>query len=274
MRVAITGSSGLIGTALRESYEADGHTVVRLPRQVDREQVDGVDVVVNLAGAGIGARRWTRSYREVILRSRVDTTSALVAAIAQARRPPKALLSASGVSYYGDRGDEVLTESSVGGSGFLPSVVRQWEAAAAADVPVCHLRFGLVLSTAGGVLPQLLPLFRLGLGARFGSGRQFWSWVSLADAVRAIRMLPGAQGPYNVTAPEPVRNSEFTRALAAALGRRAVLRVPGWSLRLALGGVAADALDSLRVLPTRLVEAGFRFEHGTIAAALEPLGTR
>lgn len=274
MKVAITGSSGLIGTALRESYEGDGHTVVRLPRQVDRSQVDGVDVVVNLAGAGIGARRWTRSYRDVILRSRVDTTSALVTAIGEARRPPKALLSASGVSYYGDRGDEVLTEDSVGGAGFLPSVVRQWEAAAAADIPVCHLRFGLVLSAAGGVLAELLPLFRAGLGARFGSGRQFWSWICLVDAVRAIRALPGAEGPHNITAPEPVRNNEFTRVLASALGRRAVLRVPGWSLRLALGGVAGDALDSLRVLPNRLVEAGFRFEHETVATALEPLGTR
>jgi uncharacterized protein (TIGR01777 family) len=272
VKVAITGSSGLIGTALRESYEGDGHTVVRLPRQV--EDVDGVDVVVNLAGAGIGARRWTASYREVILRSRVDTTTSLAAAIARARRPPKALLSASGVSYYGDRGDEVLTESSVGGTGFLPSVVREWESAAVADIPVCHLRFGLVLSAAGGVLGQLLPFFRAGLGARFGSGRQFWSWISLVDAVRAIRQLPGAQGPYNVTAPEPVRNIEFTRALASALGRPAVLRVSGWSLRLALGGVAGDALDSMRVLPDRLVEAGFRFEHGTVAAALEPLWTR
>ncbi|HTI20842.1 MAG TPA: TIGR01777 family oxidoreductase [Kutzneria sp.] len=266
MKVAITGSSGLIGTALRESYEADGHTVVRLPRVV--EDVDGVDVVVNLAGAGIGARRWTASYREVILRSRVDTTSSLVAAISRARRPPKALLSASGVSYYGDRGDEVLTEGSAGGTGFLPSVVRAWEAAAVADIPVCHLRFGLVLSAAGGVLQQLLPFFRAGLGARFGSGRQFWSWISLADAVRAIRHLPGTQGPYHVTAPDPVRNSEFTRALASLLGRPAVLRVPGWSLRLALGGVAGDALESIRARPDRLTEAGFRFEHVTVTEAL------
>ncbi|MEV6610868.1 TIGR01777 family oxidoreductase [Kutzneria sp. NPDC051319] len=265
MKVAITGSSGLIGTALRESYEGDGHTVVRLPRQVDRSQVDGVDVVVNLAGAGIGARRWTRSYRDVILRSRVDTTSSLVTAIGEARRPPKALLSASGVSYYGDRGDEVLTESSPGGMGFLPSVVRAWEAAAVAEIPVCHLRFGLVLSASGGVLGRMLPFFRAGLGARFGSGRQFWSWISLVDAVRAIRHLPGAQGPYNVTAPEPVRNSEFTRALALAVGRPAVLRVPAWSLRLALGGVAGDALESIRARPTRLIEAGFRFEHREVS---------
>ncbi|MGQ0774742.1 MAG: TIGR01777 family oxidoreductase [Pseudonocardiales bacterium] len=291
--MVIAGSSGLIGTALRRSYEREGHTVVRLVRREPRAPnevqwdpcsstskpglLDGADVVVNLAGANIGGQRWTREYREVILRSRTDTARTLAVSAALAVVPPKVLLSASGIRYYGvDRGEEILTESATAvADGFLPGVTHAWEAAtepaAVAGIPVCHLRLGIVLSRQGGALPRMLPVFRAGLGARLGSGRQFWSYISLADTIAAIRFLatrPGACGPYNITAPDPVRNSEFTDALAAALGHRARLRVPARPLRLALGEVAAEALGSLRVIPARLVEAGFQHRHCDVESAL------
>ncbi|MGH3328997.1 MAG: TIGR01777 family oxidoreductase [Streptomycetales bacterium] len=258
MRVVIAGSSGLIGTALCRSLERDGHTVVRLVRRDpgshgevrwDRgastapRVADGADVVVNLAGAGLGHHRWTRRYKDTILRSRTDTAAAVAVMAAETVRPPGVLISASGIRYYGiDRGDEVLTESAgPASSGFLPAVAHAWEAATEpatrAGVRVCHLRLGLVLSRHGGVLPQLLPMFGAGLGARCGSGQEFWSYVSLTDTVRAIHFLarhPGAQGPYNITAPSPVRNREFTRALARELGKPAVLRIPMWALRMTL----------------------------------------
>jgi len=279
MRVVIAGSSGLVGTALRRSYEADGHTVVRLSlrERWDPGVLDGADVVVNLAGAGIGDKRWTPSYRDLIMRSRIGTARALAVAAAGALTPPPVLVSASGIRYYGiDRGDEVLTESATPGpGGLLPTVAQQWEAATApagdAGIRVCHLRLGLVLSRHGGVLPPLLPLFRLGLGASFASGREFWSFVSLTDTVRAIRFLgtlPGARGPYNVTAPHPVRSRELTRALARALRRPAVLRIPGWALRIALGGMATEVFGGLRVVPARLAGAGFRYAHEDVDSAL------
>ena len=187
------------------------------------------------------------------------------------------LICASGIRYYGnDRGAEILTEASPSsGHGFLCQVTHAWEGASdpasAAGIPVCHLRLGLVLTRRGGMLPRLLPYFSHGLGASFGSGEQYWSHVSLADTVRAVRFLaerPGASGPYNVTSPTPVTNRQFTAALAAALDRPSVLRVPAAALRLALGGVAVDALGSLRVLPRRLLDAGFRHRHGDLTAVL------
>lgn len=280
MRIVIAGSSGLIGTALRRSYAADGHTVIRLvrrePTAADERRWDptaspdsgllaDADIVVNLAGAGLGERRWTRAYQEVLRRSRIDTAHALAVLTAQADPQPRILLSASGMRYYGvDRGELELTETADSArSGFLPDLTREWERATEpATIPVCHLRMGLVLAREGGVLPQLLPLFRKGLGGRLGSGREYWSYVGLTDAVRAIRFLaesPGARGPYNITTPNPVRSIEFTRTLARVVGRPAVLRVPTWAMRLALGKVAPEVLGSLRVLPTRLTEAGFRF---------------
>jgi hypothetical protein len=276
MRIVIAGSSGLIGTALRRSYAADGHTVVRLVRREpaaederrwapDPGLVAGADIVVNLAGAGLGERRWTRAYQEVLRRSRIDTAHTLAVMTARADPPPRVLVSASGMRYYGvDRGDVELTETADSGrDGFLPDVTREWEQATEpATIPVCHLRMGLVLARDGGLLAQLLPFFRNGLGGRLGSGRAFWSYVGLTDAVRAIRFVaesPGARGPYNITTPNPVRGIEFTRTLAAVVGRPAVLRVPTWAMRLALGKVAPEVLGSLRVLPARLTEAGFRF---------------
>jgi uncharacterized protein (TIGR01777 family) len=288
MRIVLAGSSGLIGTALRRSYLADGHTVIRLVRRepaspderrwnptapTDPGLIDSADVVVNLAGAGLGDRRWTRAYQEVLLRSRVDTARALATMTTKATSPPRILLSASGMRYYGvDRGALELTETTDPVcDGFLPAVAQAWEqATSAAAIPVCHLRLGLVLSSTGGVLPQLLPMFRRGLGARFGSGREFWSYLTLTDAVRAIRFLadlPGAHGPYNLTTPNPVPSLDFTRTLARILDRPALLRVPTWTVRLALGQVA-EVLGSLRVLPTRLTETGFHFNHPTLDQAL------
>lgn len=289
MRIVIAGSSGLIGTALRRSYLADGHTVTRLVRRAptagDERRWDpaaapdpgllaGADVVVNLAGAGLGERRWTRAYQEVLRRSRIDTAHTLAEMTALADPQPRVLLSASGMRYYGvDRGDVELTETADSDpSGFLPAITREWEQATApATIPVCHLRMGLVLARDGGVLPQLLPLFRKGLGGRLGSGREFWSYAGLVDAVRAIRFLaetPGTHGPYNITTPNPVRSAEFTRTLAEVVGKPAVLRVPTWAMRLAMGKVAPEVLGSLRVLPARLTEAGFRFTQPELAQVL------
>jgi len=292
MRVVIAGSSGLVGTALRRSYQRDGHQVVRLvhrepaePEEVrwtataeaDPGLLDGADVVVNLAGAGIGDRRWSRRYQMLIMRSRVETTQALAALAAKAAKPPAKLLSASGIRYYGiDRGDEVLTEASEPGStGLLTVTAQLWEAATRsagrAGVAVCHLRLGLVLSRHGGVVPVLLPYFRAGLGASLGSGREFWSYVSLTDTVRAIRFLadrPDTRGPYNITAPDPVRSKQFADSLAHAVGRRALLRMPAPAIRVMKGRIAGEVLGSLRVIPARLAEAGFRFHHPDVGSAL------
>lgn len=291
-KVVIAGSSGLIGTALRRSLAADGHEVVRLVRRapqasdeirwqagepLDPAVLSGADAVVNLAGAGIGDRRWSIAYKDLLLRSRIDTAAALAALAARAQHPPAVLISSSGIRYYGiDRGDEILTESVPPASpGFLPMVAQRWEEATspavAAGIRVCHLRIGLVLSTSGGVLPQLLPWFRRGLGARFGGGREYWSHISLTDTIRAIRFLaehPSASGPYNLTAPEPARNRDFTTALARELRRPAPLRLPLWALRATMGEIAPEVLGSLRVIPARLTEAGFTFHHPTARTAL------
>jgi uncharacterized protein len=295
VRVVLAGSSGLIGTALRRSYEEAGHTVIRLVRREVREPgevrwdparpapglVDGADVVVNLAGAGIAARRWSRGYEDVLLRSRVDTARALAALAAEARRPPGVVLSASGIRYYGiDRGDEVLTEASPPDcGGVLPTVAQAWEAATQpasdAGIRVCHLRLGLVLSRHGGLLPPLLRLFRTGVGGYFGSGREFWSYLSLVDAVRAIRFLTddaAAAGPYNISAPDPVRNRDLMQVLARATGARVMIPLPLPAMRVVLGRISTEVFGGLRVLPARLAGAGFAFDHpdaaSTVRAAL------
>lgn len=286
MNVVIAGAGGLIGTALRRSLEGDGHAVTRVVRRAPQApgeigwpptpfDLARADVVVNLAGAGLGDRRWTPSYKKVLLDSRIETTAALVELCVKAR--PAVLISASGMRWYGvDRGDEPLTETSApASSGFLPLVAQRWEAATQpaqdAGIRVCHLRMGLVLSRQGGVLPELLPWFRSGLGATIGSGREYWSQVSLDDTIRAIRFLaadPTADGPYNITAPNPARSREFTTALARELDRPAFLRLPIWPLRIALGEVAPEVLGSLRVLPDRLTKSGFIFHHPDLVSAL------
>lgn len=290
-RIVIAGGSGLIGTALCASYRDAGYPVTRLVRRTpeqpddvtwdpcapDPALVDGAEVLINLAGAPLHGHRWTASYRETIRASRVETAHALARMAARAERPPAKFLCASGIRYYGiDRGDELLTERSApGNGGLLPRVAHEWEAAtepaSAAGIAVCHLRLGLVLAREGGLLAALLPMFRLGLGARFGAGREYWSYVTLADAVDAFRFLskrPDASGPYNVTAPEPVPSREFTAALGRAVRRPTRLRVPLAVLRPGFGGIATEVFGSLRVLPARLTADGFVGRHADVDSAI------
>lgn len=299
MKIAVSGSSGLIGSALVRSLRTDGHDVVRLVRraaqgpdevawqpdagEVDRAGLHGTQAAVNLAGAGIGDRRWTPAYKREVLASRVDSTTTLARAMAALDPRPTVLLSASAVGRYGDTGDREADEAAAAGTGFLAELVQRWEAATApaedAGIRVAHLRSGIVLSASGGALGKVLPLFRLGLGGRLGSGRQYVSWISLPDEVGAIRFLLASKdlsGPVNLTAPQPVTNAAYTKAIGRAVGRPAVLPVPGLALRVALGGFADEGvLVSQRVLPRRLQDAGYEFQHPDIDAALRAvLGTR
>ncbi len=293
MRVAITGSGGLIGGTLAGELTAAGADVVRIVRrapagaselrwdppagELDPAGLAGVDAVVHLAGAGIGDRRWSAERKRVILDSRTASTALIARAAAGAGSGrPRALLVASAVGFYGDRGAEVLTESAAPGGDFLASVCREWESAASpaaeAGVRVVHLRTGLVLARHGGLLPKMLLPFRAGLGARLGSGGQWWSWITLRDEVRAITWLLDHEvgGPVNLVAPRPVTNAEFTRALGRAVHRPAVLAVPAFAPRLALGREMADALmfTSARVEPRVLTAGGFEFAHPELDGAL------
>jgi hypothetical protein len=295
MRVAITGSSGLIGAALSRRLRADGHDVVPVVRtrpeagqigwdpaggRLDPADLNGVDAVVHLAGAGIGDKRWTDDYKRTILESRTEPTSLLAASIAAADDRPGVLLSGSAIGFYGDRGDEVLDEGSAPGTGFLSEVVEKWEAsteaAEAAGVRVVHLRTGIVLSASGGALKKQLPLFRFGLGGRMGSGRQWQSWISIDDEVAAIIHLLGADvsGPVNLTAPNPVTQATFADTLGDVLGRPTFLPIPRFGPRLALGGELADALlfSGQRVQPGVLAaDDAFEFAHPDLEAALRHL---
>ncbi|MEX2044781.1 MAG: TIGR01777 family oxidoreductase [Opitutus sp.] len=293
MKVLLAGASGLIGTALVPALRAAGHEVRRLVRrppegtdgvawdpgrlQIDPRAFADIDAVVNLSGENIGAGRWSASRRERIFHSRVDATRTLVMAIAALARKPSIFISASAAGYYGDRGDELLTERSEIGHGFLPEVCLAWEThaegAARVGVRTARLRLGVVLAEEGGAIGRMAPLFKLGLGGRLGHGRQWMPWISLDDAVRAILHIlthPHCEGAYNLTAPEPVTNADFTRALAGVLHRPAVLPAPAWALRLALGRMADEALlASTRALPERLTREGFKFRHPEVRLALE-----
>jgi uncharacterized protein (TIGR01777 family) len=295
VKVVVTGASGLIGSALVLSLRSDGHDVVRLVRHIalapdeanwdpahrllDPSLLAGSDAVVHLAGAGVGDKRWSDAYQQTILASRVDGTSTLAEALATLDSPPGVLVSASAVGFYGDRGDDVLDESASLGSGFLADVVRQWEACTApasdAGVRVVHIRSGLVLAADGGVLGKTLPLFKLGLGGRLGSGRQWMPWIALPDEVAAIRFLletSSMSGAVNLSAPAPVRNSEYTHAVGRAVRRPTLAPVPRFALRAALGGFADEgALASQRAVPRRLLDAGFEFSYRTLDAALTAL---
>ena len=291
-KVAITGSSGLIGGALAASLTGDGHEVIRLvrgpasaagevhwdpqsPGGLDPAVLDGIDAVVNLAGASIAGGRWTDARKAELRSSRIQTTATLVRAIKAAAAPPATLVSGSAIGWYGDTGDQAVDESAPAGAGFLAGLVRDWEQAAAgareAGTRVACARTGIVLSRAGGMLGQLLPAFRLGLGARLGGGDQYISWITLTDEVRAIRFLldtPAAQGAFNLTAPEPVTNTVFTALLAAQLSRPALLRLPSVLLKAGLGELSGELLSSARVLPRALTEAGFEFRHRDLRTAL------
>ncbi|MEN3359001.1 MAG: uncharacterized protein V7637_2983 [Mycobacteriales bacterium] len=290
MKIAITGASGLIGSALGPALEGAGHTVVALVRRAPRAgevgwdparrqlnpaDLAGLDAVIHLAGAGIGDRRWSETYKRTLLDSRVDGTTTLSEAIAAAEPRPPVLLSASAVGWYGDTGDRAVDETAPGGSDFLGELCRRWEEAthpaAAAGVRVVHLRSGLICATKGGLLGRLLPLFRLGLGGKLGSGAQYWSWISLADEIGAIRYLldSDVSGPVNLTGPEPVTNAEFTKALGRVLGRPTVAAVPRIALRIAVGEFAdRGILAGQRVLPKVLESRGYPFQHQTVDAVL------
>jgi uncharacterized protein len=303
-KVAVTGSSGFIGTALVASLQADGHEVVRLvrraprgpdevrwdPRAVDAglgsspgtgtgDVLRGVTACVHLAGAGVASKRWTARYKAEVKASRVLGTRALSAALARLSPVPAVLVCASAIGFYGS--NDGADEQSPAGTGFLAELVREWEAAAeparAAGIRVAHARSGLVMSARGGVLARLLPLARppllpVSLCPRFGSGAQAMSWISLTDEIRAIRFLmdENIEGPVNLTAPSPVTNTVFTASLAAAAGRRDLpwLRVPAPALRLGMGEASVELLSSSRVLPARLAEHGFAFRHPTLPEAL------
>ncbi|MFN8076239.1 MAG: TIGR01777 family oxidoreductase [Kineosporiaceae bacterium] len=283
MKIAVTGASGLIGSAVVRAASDAGHEVLTLVRReprtpsevswdpaggkLDPASLDGVDGVVHLAGAGVGDHRWTPEYKRTIRDSRVLGTRTLVTALAALDGPAPVLVSGSAIGVYGDRGDEDLTEDSEPGTGFLADVVKDWEAEAAraseAGSRVVMARTGLVVSPKGGAFGRLLPLVRLGLGGPLGSGRQWWSWITLVDEVAALLHLleHPVEGPVNLTAPSPARNVDLVRALAEAAHRPALVPAPAFALRAALGEFADDILSSQKVLPKRLLGAGFAFSH-------------
>jgi uncharacterized protein len=296
MDIAVTGSSGLIGTALTRALEADGHRVLPVVRSgradgtiswdpaagtIDAAALEGLDAVVHLAGEGIASGPWTAKQRGRIHDSRAHGTRLLADTLADLARPPAVLVSGSAIGYYGSRGDEVLTESSSPGDGFLPDVCVAWEAATApaatAGIRTVHVRTGIVLDPAGGSLGKQLLAFRLGLGARAGNGRQWLSWISLADEVAAIRHAldhPTLDGPVNLTAPNPVTNAEFTEEVAAALHRPAFLVIPRATRRLPFWvGPLVDSLlfDSARVRPDALLASDFEFAHPELVPALDDI---
>lgn len=295
MKILITGASGLIGRALSTELQAQGHTVVaavrRQPRRndevmwdpaqgiLDKSAFDGVDAVIHLAGAGIGDKRWTDAYKEEVLESRTLGTALLAKTMASLDRKPSVFLSGSAIGYYGAAGDEKFDETSSAGQGFLADVCVQWEKEAQpaidAGIRTVFLRTGIVLSPKGGALKKQLPLFKFGLGGRFGNGRQWQSWISISDEVNAIIHLLTStlSGPVNLTAPEPVTNADFTKTLASVVSRPAIVPIPSFGPKLLLGGELADALlfTGQRVIPAALTRDGFVFAHQTLDVALRAL---
>ena len=289
-RIAVTGASGLIGSALVGKLKSEGYTVHRLVRrptvsseeifwnpatqEIDLAALEGVDAVIHLAGAGVGDKRWTKKYKAEILNSRLLGTTTIANAVAQVK--PKVFISSSAIGWYGETGNRAVTETDRGGDDFLAAVCREWEAAAdlAGDVRTVKIRTGLVLDPTGGALGRMLPLFRFGLGGKLGNGKQWWSWITLHDQLRAIQFVlenPEISGPVNLISPNPVTNQEFTSALARALRRPALFPAPAFALKLALGGFSTEILGSKKVLPAALQDAGFTFEFPHIGPALDAL---
>lgn len=293
MRVLMTGASGLVGTALAAELRAAGSTVNRFAREsaaagagdvawnpetgeMNLSAAEAADAVVNLAGASIGGGRWSAKRKALLRSSRVDLTKHLVAALTQLKSPPKVLVSASAIGYYGDRGEESLTEASASGQDFLSQICRDWEAAAMkaeqSGMRTAIPRFGIILSKKGGALPPMLTPFKLGAGGRLGSGKQWMSWVALDDVVTAIGLAitdPTMRGPINIVAPNPARNAEFTQVLARVLHRPAIFPAPAFALRLILGEMAdALLLSSQRVAPEKLTQQQFKFQYADLESAL------
>src|SRR5213592_3665294 len=295
MRIVVSGSTGLIGTALVQALKLRSHEVLPLVRRrvavgeqavawdpergmIDRDGLEGIDVVIHLAGENVFGR-WSAAKKQRIRESRVQGTRLLSDALAGLTRPPKTLLAASAIGYYGDRGDETVSEWSAPGGDFLAEVSRDWEGAtiavARAGIRVVNMRFGVVLTTAGGALAKMLPAFRLGLGGQVGSGNQYLSWIALDDVINAVLHVlanTNVTGPVNMTAPTPVTNRDFAKTLGKVLGRPAVFSVPAFALRMAFGTEGAAMLQSgQRVLPARLLSSGFHFAFDAVEPALRHL---
>jgi uncharacterized protein (TIGR01777 family) len=299
MKIVVTGSSGLIGSALVRVLNSEGeghaHEVLRLVRREaaaddeiswdpaagkgpDVERLRGVDAAINLAGAGLGDHRWSAGYKKEILDSRISSTRLLTEALAALDRKPAVVLSGSAIGFYGDTGDRFVDEDAPGADDFAAAVARDWEAAASAatdaGIRTVFLRSGIVLSTKGGALGKVLPLFKAGVGGRLGSGRQYISWIARPDHIAAMRFLLDADdisGPVNLTAPNPVTNRDYTKAIAAAVHRPAAFPAPSLALKVVLGEFAGNVVGGQRVLPKRLVDAGFEFGYSDVGLALRAL---
>jgi uncharacterized protein len=303
MRILVSGSTGFLGTALVETLVGQGHTIIPLVRpgtaqkdvagprdkvirqiiawdpvagRFDTAGAEGADALVHLAGASIAGGRWNAARKELLRTSRIDATRHLIGALGTLQRPPRVIVAASAIGYYGDRGEETLTEASAPGNDFLPEICREWEAEAARaalfGARVVNLRSGIILAAHGGALPRMVLPFKLGAGGRLGNGRQWMSWVTLRETVSIIQFAlttPGLAGPVNVVTPNPARNSEFTKVLAKTLHRPGLFPAPAFALRLALGEMAdALLLASQKVMPAKLADSGYRFSRPDLAGAL------
>ena len=291
MKIVITGSSGLIGSALVRDCEKKNFEVLKLVRRapkqenesqwnpikgiVDLNVLEKATAIVNLAGAGVGDRRWSKKYKKLILDSRVNSTETLANAIVNLKTPPSVFVSGSAIGFYGDTADVAVDENANLGEGFLSDVVFNWEYAAqrvrSNNIRVVHPRTGLVMSKRGGLLKKILPLFKLGLGGKLGNGKQYWSYISLEDEIRAIHHVIDdvrLTGGVNFTNPNPVTNAEFTKSLASVVNRPAFLNVPSLALKIALGEFSIEALGSSRILPSKLQAAGFKFNQPDILSTL------
>jgi len=288
-KIAVTGASGLIGSALCAQLKSDGHQVIKLVRrpprlsdevswdpqrgEINLDLLEGVDAVFHLAGAGVGDKRWSASYRSEILNSRLLGTTTIANACEQLQ--PEVFISASAIGYYGETGNRSVTEADRGGEDFLSIVCREWESVAnlAPSVRTIKLRTGLVLDPTGGALGRMLPLFKFGLGGKLGSGKQWWSWITLHDQIRAMVFLMNSklEGAVNLTSPNPVTNQEFTAALARTLKRPEIFPAPAFALRAVLGGFSTEVLGSKKVIPKVLMDNNFEFDYPHVLAALTAL---
>lgn len=288
-KIAVTGASGLIGSALVAQLKNDGYQVLKIVRrpvrsadevswnpvkgEIDLQSLEDVDAVFHLAGAGVGDKRWSASYRSEILNSRLLGTTTIATACEQLQ--PAVFISASAIGYYGETGNRSVTEAERGGDDFLSVVCREWEAVAnlAPSIRTIKLRTGLVLDPTGGALGRMIPLFKFGLGGKLGSGKQWWSWITLHDQIRAMIFLMNSkiEGAVNLTSPNPVTNQEFTAALAIALKRPAIFPAPAFALRAVLGGFSTEVLGSKKVIPKVLVDNKFEFDYPHVSSALTAL---
>ena len=288
-KIAVTGASGLIGSALVAQLKSDGHEVQKIVRrpvrtsdevswnpikgEIDLQALAGVDAIFHLAGAGVGDKRWTAAYRSEILNSRLLGTTTIATACEQLQ--PDVFISASAIGYYGETGDRSVSEADRGGTDFLSIVCREWEAVAdlAPSIRTIKLRTGLVLDPTGGALGRMIPLFKFGLGGKLGSGKQWWSWITLHDQIRAMIFLMNSkiEGAVTLTSPNPVTNQEFTAALAMALKRPAIFPAPAFALRAVLGGFSTEVLGSKKVIPKVLVDNKFEFDYPHVSSALTTL---